>query len=272
MSLMSISGTLGSGVQDIAKSLAEGLKLDLYDDQRLHEEAVKTGIRSDELKSLEEKAPSFFDHLWSHKPELYLDLMESVVYGVARRGEGIIMGHGSPLLLREFGCALHVLVHAPHPSRVRNLVDRHGLSEKAAEKLIEKNDHERQGFLRFAFQMDWNDLNLYDLVINTEKLGFSGAVQLIMEASNQQAIKECSLKALEAMENLFLTKKVQAELLRQDFNLSRLHVEVPEQGQVRIWGIADTAERKERIVEIINVVQGVKEVKAELVVIPSSAV
>lgn len=31
------------------------------------------GIRSEEMESLDEKAPDFFDRIWTHKPELYLD-------------------------------------------------------------------------------------------------------------------------------------------------------------------------------------------------------
>jgi len=104
--------------------------------------------------------------------------MESVIYEVSRSGNGIILGHGSQLLLRDFGCALHVLILASEDYRIKQVMANHGLSEKAAEKMIAKSDSERRGFMRFAFKMDLDDMSLYDLVINPEKLGIEGAGRL----------------------------------------------------------------------------------------------
>lgn len=262
---------MGSGGTVIADHVAEKLNLELYDDQRLQQEALDMGLRADELKGLDEKAPGFFDRLWGTKPELYLDLMESVVYEVARRGEGVILGHGSQLLLRDFGCALHVLIHASHVSRLERVIDVHGVSREVAEKLIEKSDHEREGFLRYAFHMDANDPSLYDLVINTEKMGTDGAEALIMEVARSQKIKECSISALESMERLSLGKKVQAEFLRNQFDLSLLHLEVGDKGVVYIRGLTRSQEKAQKLVDLARSVPGVNDVKSEVMVMPKAA-
>jgi cytidylate kinase len=271
MSLMTISKGMGTGGTAIAKRVAEKLNLELYDDQRLQQEALNMGIRADELKSLDEKAPGFFNRLWSSKPELYLDLMESVVYEVARRGEGVILGHGSQLLLRDFGCALHVLIYGSPLSRLERIMDVHSVSREVAEKLMEKSDHEREGFLRYAFHMDANDPSLYDLVINTEKMGTDGAEELIMEAARSQKMKECSITALGAMERLSLGKKIQAELLRKDFDLTLLNLEVADKGMVHIRGLTRTEDKEQRLVEVVRNVPGVHDVKSEIMVIPKTA-
>lgn len=39
--------------------------------------------------------------------------MEEVIYEGAEKGQGIILGHSSQLLLRDFRCALHVRIYAP---------------------------------------------------------------------------------------------------------------------------------------------------------------
>ena len=157
MSLITISGGVGCGVEKIARLVAEAAKLDLYDDLRLQQEAVRMGIRSEDLKAFDQKVPGFFDVLRGRSPELYLDVMESVIYEVSRSGRGVIVGHGSPFLLRDFGCAFHVLIHASDPYRIRQIVDQYKVSSKAAEKMMGKTDHERRGFTRYAFHMDWND-------------------------------------------------------------------------------------------------------------------
>jgi cytidylate kinase len=271
MSLMTISKSMGTGGTTIAKRVAEKLNLELYDDQRLQQEALNMGIRADELKSLDEKAPGFFDRLWSSKPELYLDLMESVVYEVARSGQGVILGHGSQLLLRDFGCSLHVLIYGSQLSRLERIMDVHSVSREVAERLMEKNDHEREGFMRYAFHMDANDPSLYDLVINTEKMGTDGAEELIMVAARSQKIKECSISALGAMERLSLGKKVQAELLRNNFDLTLLHLEVADKGIVYIKGLTKSEDKGQRLVDVVRKIPGVKDVQSEVMVMPKAA-
>ncbi|MBW2309551.1 MAG: cytidylate kinase family protein [Deltaproteobacteria bacterium] len=116
--MITITSGIGSGGLSIAKSVSEELELELYDGQRLREEAVTVGISTEEIKSLGQKAPGLLNRLLSRKPDTYLEVMGAVIYEVASRGEGIILGHGAPWLLKDFGCALHVRVYASGPSRI----------------------------------------------------------------------------------------------------------------------------------------------------------
>ena len=268
MSLITISGGKGCGVEQIARLTAKATNLEVYDDLRLQQEAVKLGIESEDIKEMGEKAPGFFDVLWGRKPEVYLDLMESLIYEVSRSGRGIILGHGSPFLLRDFGCAFHVLIHASEAYRIKQLTAQQGLTRGAAEKIIKKSDQERRGFLRFAFSLEWNDPSVYDLVINTGKFGEEGAASLIVDALKTQAIQECSLHALETMERMSLLKKVEAALLKEHFSPSQFHVEVPEKGVVEIYGYANTAEAKKMILETARKVPGVSRAIDEVGVLP----
>jgi len=268
MALITVSGGMGCGADKVARFVAEKAKLTLYDDQKLQMEAIKLGLRSQELKGFDEKVPGFFDSLRGFNPELYIDLMESVIYEVSRSGAGIILGHGSQLLLRDFGCALHVLIHTSEDSRIKQVMSNHGLSEKAAEKMISKSDSERRGFMRFAFKMDLDDMSLYDLVINPEKLGVEGAGQLILEALELQAVKECSLTALETMERMALLKKVQAALLKEHFGTAQFNVDVPEKGVVHLFGFAVNQEKKKQMIAAAKKVAGVSKVKDEIGILP----
>lgn len=268
MALITITGGVGSGTEKIADLVARKTKLELFDDRRLALEAIKMGIRSDDLKGMNEKAPGFFDSLF-RTPELYLDLLESVVYSVSGSGQGIIIGHGSQVLLREFGCAFHVRVHASDTFRVQKVMKKLGLGREGAEKVIRKSDNDRRGFLRFAFQMDWDDPSLYDLVVNTDKLGIEGGADLIERALGLQVVQECSLNALETMERMTLLKRVEAALYKAEAG-SRVsfQVEVPEKGVVHIFGFVTSSEMKKRITDIAKGVPGVTQVKGELGVLP----
>ena len=196
--------------------------------------------------------------------------MEAVVYDVAHQGEGVIMGHGSPRLLRNFGCALHVFMHASEAARIRNLVSQQGLSKEAAEKLIYKSDHEQRGFFRYAFNMRLSDPSLYDIIINTEKMGSIAAVGIIVEAAKSEEIRTCSLTAVDAMERLSQEKKIRASLIENDINIAMLYIEVPEKGAAEIRGFTYTNDERDRILETAKNLPGISEVKADITVMPSS--
>jgi CMP/dCMP kinase len=268
MALITISGRYGCGRNDVAQAAAQKLGLELYDDQRLEESALRMGVHKDELNGLRMKRPALWDLLLSTKPDLYLDLLQAVVLDVARTGNGIIVGHASQMFLRNFGCALHVKIHASDSFRIRHIMDRHGMKQEEAEKLIRRNDDERRGFLKYAFGIDWNDYTRFDLVINREKVGTQLAANLIVEAGKSSEITACSLNALETMEKTSLAKRVEAELLRDGIHVHYLHIEVLEKGVVRLGGWTHSKNEKDTIVEVVKQVPGVSDVVSEIAVSP----
>jgi cytidylate kinase len=264
MSLITISQGIGCGGMAIARLVADELKLELYDDENLEKEALRIGIPPEDLKGFDEKAPGLFSRIWSDKPQVYLDLLEAVIYEVAKQGHGIIMGHASQVLLRDFGSALHVRIYASEPHRVKNLMDHRALSREAAEKLIHKTDNEQRGFFHFAFHMDRNDPSLYDLLINCDKLATDLAAKLICEAAGSQEIKECSLTALESMEKLSLSRRVDAAILENNLIREGLHIEVLEKGIVHVTGYVDSPKDGKILLKVVNAVPGVNEVWSEV--------
>ena len=267
MSLITISQNLGSGGMAIARQVAEGLNIDLYGDNRLQAEALKLDIRSDDIGNLDKKAPGLFDRILGKKPDVYLDLMEAVVYEASRHGQGVIIGHGSQMLLRDFGCALHVRIHASRARRIHNLMNGQNLSREGAEKLIRKSDSERNGFFKFAFQRDLKDPSLYDLIINTEKIGNDAAAKFIIDLAASDEISSCSLTAMEAMEKMSQTKKVEAVLLENDINLTMLHVETPEKGAIRIHGLTTTQYEKDRIIKAIQAMPEITDFQSNISIV-----
>lgn len=265
MSLITISRTIGSGAAMIGHKVAEALDFELYDDERFRDEAVKIGISGDEMAHLDEKRAGFFDRLLSHKPERFRELMESLVYDMANRGSAVIVGHASQVLLHDFDCAFHVLCSCSEATRINRIADRTGMSEQKAKKIVEKADRERDEFMRNTYQLDWKDSSLYDLVINTDKLGGDYAASLIITMVRER-VSDCGLDSLDAMARLSLKKKAKAALIEKGFNINLLFIEVPEQGKVFINGLAGTVEESEAIKSVLEAVKGVKEVVSELCV------
>lgn len=86
----------------------------------------------------EKHAPGFWDLLCSRELQVYLDTMEAAVYDIARNGEGVIIGYGSQMLLRDFECAFHVRLLSDFKLRVDNLISGRDMSRDEAINLIAK--------------------------------------------------------------------------------------------------------------------------------------
>ena len=266
MGLITISEDLGSGGIEIARQVAGKLNIELYDDERLQAEAIKSDIGIDDFSRIDKKAPGFFDRIMGRKPDMYLDLMEAVVFEASRSGNGVIIGHGSQLLLRDFGCALHVRIQASREDRIQKFMSEQNLSRENAGKLIRKIDSQRSGFFKYAFRRDLNDPSLYDLIINTEKIAGETAVELIVDMAASDEISACSLTALESMEKMSQAKQVEAVLLANDINVNLLHIEVPQKGRVHITGLTSTQDERERILSAVNSLKEITQCDAHIAV------
>jgi cytidylate kinase len=267
MPLITITQDYGCDGMEVAEKVAEKLGLNLFDDQKLHALIQKRGITPEEVGRLDEKAPGYWDFFFRSRPQVFLNILESVVYDVARTGEGVIVGHGSQVLLRNFDCAFHVRLFASAERRAEMLGLRQGLGREAALKLVRQRDRELAGFLKFAFRIDLEDPALYDLIIHTHKLDATAAADLIIAAERSESMRVCSLGALESMERLGLEKTIRAALIEHRIDPGQIIVEVAEKGVAHVGGIIASAEEKQRIEATVGGVPGVAKVVSRVEVV-----
>ena len=55
--------------------------------------------------------------------------------------------------------------------------------------MVERADHDKRGFLRDAFDEDWLNPQLYDLLLNTDTLSINSAVKIVVDAARSDEIK-----------------------------------------------------------------------------------
>jgi cytidylate kinase len=267
MPLVTITENLGSPGTGIARKVAEAMGCELFDDRKLHELVGRQGISPEEIRELDERSPGYWEFFFKSRPQVFLNVLESIVYEVARRGEGVIVGHGSQMLLRDFDCAMHVRIFDSIGRRAENLSAEQGISREAAVKLLRRRDKEQAGFFKFAFQLDIDDPGLYDLIIHTGKLSAETAAALIVHAVQSEDIRTCSLNALDAMERLALEKKVHAALLEGRIDACTILIEVPENGVIGVSGVCPNSADKQRIESLVGNVPGVSRVVSEVQVV-----
>jgi len=269
MPLITITQSIGCEGLAVAERVAEVLKVSLYDDSRLKEEAIRMGLDAGKLEGFPPKTSAWLNRLMGDKPEVYSNLMGSVIYETARGGEGVIIGHGSQMLLQDFSCAMHVLVTATKDKRIRNLMNLMNLTREDAEKVVQKSDYQNKEFFQYVFHTDWDDPSLYDVCVNTAKVGVERASQTIVQTAGYPELKACNIYALEAIERLSQAKRIEASLSELDLKPLGLMVDVPEKGVVHISGILLNHEDKERIPEVVRSIPGVERIDMDVMVMPT---
>jgi cytidylate kinase len=98
----------------------------------------------------------------------YQIALKQVVIQKAEKGNVVIVGRASQMILKEFPDCLHVRVIASLDTRIKNIQNTKKVSEKAAFAQIQESDRYRQNFIKRFYSVDWNDPALYDLTINTD--------------------------------------------------------------------------------------------------------
>lgn len=107
-------------------------------------------------------------------------LLRRVIEDVASAGSCVIVGRGSPYILRNRTDAFHVFVYASESEKIRRLATI-GKTEKEATELIRTIDHERSAFIKRYFGGEWPTRELYHLMINSG-IGDEGVIQTVFDA------------------------------------------------------------------------------------------
>jgi len=269
MYFITLSEMFGTNGEKVAQGVAKALNYTFYGEGELLKAAAEMGFLKD-IQQLDEKSPPLFERFFSEKPKVYLDRLQSVIYEVAKKGDAVFFGRGSQLLLNSFGCALHVLITGSMEKRIERAMEENHVSREVAEKMIRTYDHDRRGFLRFAFDQDWLNPNLYDLVLNTDKLSIDSSVKMVLDAAKSNEIKACGIDSVKALGKLSLQRKVEAAFLEAGIGSSHLFITVEDDDTVRCFGLANSEDEKTQIENITKKIQGVKKVINELTVLRGS--
>jgi cytidylate kinase len=113
----------------------------------------------------------------------YIETLRTIIEDLAERGNVLIVGRGSQVVLRERRDTLHVCCTAPFDLRVETVARREGVSREEAARTVQENDKNRAAFHRKYFKVDADDPCLYDLVIGTARFSQEAGADLICAAA-----------------------------------------------------------------------------------------
>ncbi|MBV8638333.1 MAG: cytidylate kinase-like family protein [Candidatus Eremiobacteraeota bacterium] len=196
--IVTISNKYGSGAVDIAARAAALLGYTVVDRQlpvvvakRMHIsrnvalEAEESGrsLGSRLLSSLELATPEVVaDNFGQTFDESLLREVQRAVRDYAARGNCIIIGRGSSVILGRRPDVLRVYMFAPREWRIERVAQNFGLDEKTAAAEVDRIDRARRAHLRDWYKVDMGSSAIVDLAIDTSTFGEEGSANLIVAA------------------------------------------------------------------------------------------
>jgi len=209
MAIITISRQIGSMGDELAEMLSQELGYRYFDKLLMTEIAVASGLSEAEVIDYNEdnyKIKNFFEQLFNRKTPLgkitvkekdemgrtvittktfdeenSLAFTQAVIKKLVDWDNVVIVGRGGQILLRNVPHTLHLRVIAPLEFRIENIIKKKGFSKEDALKYISEKDRAAQEYLYRFYNVDWNDPELYHMVINMGMWNLDKIVKVIKE-------------------------------------------------------------------------------------------
>jgi cytidylate kinase len=268
MAVITISRQLGSLGTEIAREVANRLNYTFVEKEQIGKMLAGYGFPEPEVERFDEKRTPIWDYL-SIKRTKFLRHIRALIYGLASRDNAVIVGRGGQALLQDLPGTLHVRIIAPFEVRVKRLMESERVDEKRAAGILRRSDSDSFRYIQSFFYVDWNDPNLYDLVINSAKFPMEAAVQMIMDSAHAKEERGRKQKASEKLSDLALQQRVEARLINiLGVEFRQLEIGV-DKGIVFLKGGVRSQIKKEDCERMISDLEGVKGAENLLSVIRS---
>ena len=190
--IITVNREFESNGSEIAQAVAERLNIPYYDRFLITAAAGETGVAHSRVEAADEKLESRFEYSQAEAAYYYThadnplptgaqlaQVQFEIVRALAEQEPCVLVGRCANWVLRDRTDVLDVFVHAGQDVRVKRTMERLGLPERRALRLVRQTDRARKAYYRNYTGCDWNDPNLYHMVLNSDRLTFEGCVDAI---------------------------------------------------------------------------------------------
>lgn len=111
-----------------------------------------------------------------------IERTNATILRLAEIGNVILVGRGANIVTAEMPNVFHVRLVGSFEKRVERAREVFGYDLKTATNYIKKKDHGRKRYLKDNFDKDIDDPLLYHVIINTDRVRYEEAAQIIGDA------------------------------------------------------------------------------------------
>ena len=197
MAVITISRQFGAGGLTLGKMVAEKFGYTFADTEVIKMVAEMANVSTNFVETVEKEAGGKFSKFISKtvsKPlvnrilkdergyideEIYLDYLVLIIAQMADDGDVVILGRGSQYILNDHPDAYHVLLIDTFENRVRFMQKHYDLSESRATQVVKTEDKRRINLYKKLGKTDYDNPDLYHLVLNMSRISLDKALELI---------------------------------------------------------------------------------------------
>lgn len=197
---ITISRESGSGGREIAYRLGEILDLRVYDKAILESVTEKYNLSKEEIDRIKAKKINFWDDFCQfyrqfdvnsgslYQPESNKVTSRELYYteaqimrNLAEQDSCIIVGRCGFHVFKDNPEAMKIFIHADRDVRIRNVMAKHKIDEKAAAERIDEIDKARENFTKYFAGSSRYDTRNYDLSINVSRYSIEEVATFLAE-------------------------------------------------------------------------------------------
>ena len=193
--IITIGRQYGSGGREVGRRLASRLEIPYYDKEILSEASKDSGICEELFEDHDEKPTRSF--LYSlvtgvqthgNPSTMYMDMplnhriflaQFDTIRRLAGNGPCVVVGRCADYVLRDEKNVVNVFLKADMEHRIERAIER-GAEPSRAQDIVKRRDKERASYYNYYATTTWGDVNNYDLCLDTGKVGYDGAVDMII--------------------------------------------------------------------------------------------
>lgn len=188
MAVITISRQMGSLGCQVAEEIAACLGYRVVWREVINEAAMRAGVPEVALATIDELdllglRPSAEDI------DAYHAAVREIMHEINQQDNAVIVGRAGQVILREEDNVLHAKIFAPFDLRAVRVAQQHHISMEVARKQVKTSDQARIRYLKRYYQANWNDPDLYDVLINTAHLNVKTSAHVICKALESRFAK-----------------------------------------------------------------------------------
>ena len=195
--VITIGRQYGSGGREIGKKISEILGIGYYDDELISLAAKSSGMNSDTLSDVDEKATNSLLYTLAMGGSLFggnaaiayempindkLYIAQSdVIKDLAKKESCVIIGRCADYVLKDYPSVINLFIYADLEKRTARVAMRRGINESKARDIIIKTDKQRANYYNYYTSRKWGRIDNYDLCIDSGRIGCEKAAEVIAE-------------------------------------------------------------------------------------------
>ena len=264
MSIVAMTREMGSLGKDVAAGVAQSLGVPVLHHEIIGNLADKMRLRKSHVIRLLEGKANIFERLTTDQTALSIYTADETFGLAAQYRAAVIRGWGATHLLRPVRHVVCVRVCAPLALRVERMKQRLNTDdEDFVVGEIKASDEAHGAITRRHFGVNWQDPELYDLVLNTERVPIDECVDEVLRLVNHHDFGETDASRAR-LADLSLQARIRAAL-REVPDTSKIDVTIEVRNKVAtLSGMVDTAAERERAEQVAAGVDDVASVDNRL--------